>query len=69
MLRLGAGSWRAPRADDIPQCLPQCRKVWPAPQHGRWGTDVTPPSPLILYSLPLFFYLNLYMEINDLKTL
>lgn len=27
------------------------------------------PSPLILYSFHLFFYLNFYMEINDPKTL
>lgn len=76
MLRLGtalkgwveAGSWRAPRTDDLTQCLPQNRKICPAPQHGRWGTDMT-PSPLILYSFHLFFYLNFYMEINDPKTL
>lgn len=65
---VGAGSWRAPRTDDLTQFLPQNRKICPAPQHGRWGTDMI-LSPLILYSFHLFFYLNFYMEINDPKTL
>lgn len=66
---LKAGSWWAPRAEDI-------ESIEPAPEQEdvacspTWKTgDSCASSPLILYLFHLFFYLNLYLEINDLKML